>query len=147
MELKNIKKELRFVRMGDLKPFPGNPRHNNKSAKMVAKSISEYGYINPIVVNDDLVILAGNTRFKALKILGLKDDDVIDVLVVSGLSEHQENGFVIIDNRVGEYSTWNQAAISRMMEKENVKSDVLKDMGVTSVTDNKHELENLINGI
>ena len=87
MELKKINKRLKTVKVEDLKLYPGNPRRNNESAKMVAKSISAFGYINPIVVNPDNYILAGNTRCKALRILGVEE---IDVLEVSGLTEQEE---------------------------------------------------------
>ena len=125
--------------MSDLKPYQDNPRHNNKSAKIVAKSIETYGYINPIVVTEDNIILAGHTCLKALKILGIED---ADVLVVKGLNENQIKGFVIADNRVGEYSQWNYSAIDRLVTGDN--DPLLHELGITSFKDNKAELENLI---
>lgn len=144
-KLKNITKEIRVVRMGDLKLYPGNPRRNNKSAKVVAKSIKEYGYINPIVATDDLTIIAGNTRFKALKYLGLEENDEIDVLVIKGLTEEQIRGFVIADNRAGEFSQWNYSAVERMMSDGQTDTATLKEMGMSSFADNKKDLEDLIN--
>jgi len=141
MELNKIKKELRWVKMSDLKPYGANPRHNNKSAKVVAESIKAYGYINPIIVTEDLMILAGHTRFKALKLLGVEE---IDVLVIKGLTEQQIHGFVIADNRVGEFSTWNFSAMDRLLSKKEIASDTLKNLGMMSVADNKKELEDLI---
>ena len=145
MELKKINKRLKTVPVAELKLYPGNPRRNNESAKMVAKSIAAFGYIVPIVVNPDNYILAGNTRCKALRILGVEE---IDVLEVSGLTEQEERNFVIVDNRVGEFSQWNYAGIDRMVEDAAAKGDVdvLKDMGMSSFKDNKAELEALING-
>lgn len=144
MELKQINKRIKTVKVADLKFYPGNPRRNNESAKMVAKSIAAFGYINLIVVNPDNYILAGNTRCKALKILDVEE---IEVLEVSGLTEQEERNFVIVDNRVGEFSQWNYAGIDRMVEEAHAKGDsnVLKDMGMTSFHDNKSELEALIN--
>ena len=104
-----IKKEMKTVGIKELVPYPRNPRRNNKSAKIVAESIKEYGYINPIIVTDGLMILAGHTRLKALKLLKYKE---VEVLVIHGLSQKQIDGFVIADNRVGEYSQWNYAEIS-----------------------------------
>jgi len=60
---------MKTVGIDELIPYPGNPRRNNKSAKIVAESIKEYGYINPIIVTEGLMVLAGHTRLKALKIL------------------------------------------------------------------------------
>lgn len=159
-----VKKELIEVKLDELVEFPGNPRHNNKSAKMVAKSIEEYGYINPIIACDinetglapedwkkkkgaptedtKYVILAGNTRFKALRSLNV---EAADILVVSGLTPAQIRGFVIADNRVGEFSLWNYSALDRMVESaEGSQKDELAEFGVTSVRDNKEALEALI---
>ena len=145
MELKKINKRLKTVKVEDLKLYPGNPRRNNESAKMVAKSIAAFGYINPIVVNPDNYILAGNTRCKALRILGVEE---IDVLEVSGLTEQEERNFVIVDNRVGEFSQWNYAGIDRMVEAAAEQGDVevLKGMGMSSFKDNTAELVALIHG-
>lgn len=135
-----MKKELRVVKLDDLKPYDGNPRRNNKSAQIVAKSIQAYGYINPIVVTDELVVLAGHTRLKALRLLGWTE---ADVLVVSGLTKEQIDGFVIADNRVGEYSQWNYSAVDRLITK-NTNDPLLNELGMTSFENNKIELEKLI---
>ena len=136
-------KQLRTVPLDQLKGYGGNPRHNNKSAEMVAKSIEQFGYINPIVVDENYVILAGNTRFKALNLLGYKE---AEVLVVSGLTETQKNGFVIADNRAGEYSKWNMAALERMLENSDLDTEVLEEFGILSVSKTKKKLEKLIYG-
>lgn len=138
-----MKKELKVVSLDQLKGYGGNPRHNNKSAEMVAKSIEQFGYINPIVVDENYVILAGNTRFKALNLLGYKE---AEVLVVSGLTEIQKNGFVIADNRAGEYSKWNMAALERMLENSDLDTEVLEEFGILSVSKTKKKLEKLIYG-
>ena len=140
MSLK-MKKEIVTVNVKDLKLFGGNPRHNNKSAQMVAKSIKEFGYINPIIVDEDLVILAGNTRFKALQILGFKE---IDVLKVSGLTTVQKNGFVIADNRAGEYSKWNMSALERMLNNSEIDESILEEFGILSVKKTKKKIEEMI---
>ena len=136
-----MKKKLEIINLDKLQGYGGNPRHNNKSAEMVAKSIKEFGYINPIVVDDNYVILAGNTRYKALNLLGIKE---AEVLVVSGLTETQKNGFVIADNRAGEYSKWNMAALERMLENSDLDKEVLEDFGILSISQTKKKLEKLI---
>ena len=110
---------------------------------MVAKSIKDFGYINPIVVDESFTILAGNTRFKALKLLGY---DSVEVLVVSGLSEVQKNGFVIADNRAGEYSKWNMAALERMLSNMNLDADALSEFGILNIKEQKKKLESLVYG-
>jgi len=144
--MNEIKRRLKMVKVKDLIPYGGNPRHNNKSAKIVAKAIQTYGYINPIIVTEDNVILAGHTRRKALGILGM-DDEMIEVLEISGLTEQQIHGFVIADNRVGEYSQWNYSAVDRMMDGVAKDDPLMKELGMTSFKDNKKDLEDLINGV
>ena len=138
-----LHKEIKVVDMSLLKPYMGNPRHNNKSAEMVAKSIKEFGYINPIVVDENMTILAGNTRFKALQLLGY---DEVEVLVVSGLTEKQKNGFVIADNRAGEYSKWNMSALERMLNTAELDESILKEFGILSTKQTKKKIEEMIYG-
>lgn len=138
-----MKKEIISCNIKDLKSFDGNPRHNNKSAEMVAKSIKEFGYINPIIVDEDLVILAGNTRYKALQILGYNE---VEVLQVSGLSKKQKNGFVIADNRAGEYSKWNMSALERMLNNSELDESILEEFGILSVKKTKKKIEEMIYG-
>nr|DAQ73125.1 MAG TPA: ParB protein [Caudoviricetes sp.] len=137
----NLDKKIVKVKIGDLKPFGGNPRHNNESAKQVAKSIESFGYINPIVVDDEFVILAGNTRFKAIQLLGLSKEDEIDVLQVCGLTNEQKRGFVIADNRVAEYSKWNMSALDRMLGDGEMDMQMLADFGILNVKATKKKLE------
>ena len=138
-----MQKHFELVKIKDLKSYGGNPRHNNKSAEMVAKSIKEFGYINPIIVDENNVILAGNTRFKAMQILG---ETEIEVLKVQGLTEAQKNGFVIADNRVGEYSKWNMSALERMLNNSEVDESILEEFGILSVKKTKKKIENMIYG-
>ena len=95
--MKDIKKSLKTVKLQDLSLYKDNPRHNTRSSLMVAKSIQKFGYIVPIVCNKDLVILAGNTRYKALKHLGIPE---VEVIIVEGLTPDEEKEFVIADNRI-----------------------------------------------
>ena len=127
--------------MAILNHSAGTPRHNNESAKQVAKSIESFGYINPIVVDDEFVILAGNTRFKAIQLLGLSKEDEIDVLQVCGLTNEQKRGFVIADNRVAEYSKWNMSALDRMLGDGEMDMQMLADFGILNVKATKKKLE------
>lgn len=141
--IKKIQKEIKWVSVGDIHCHPLNPRKNSKSAKIVAKSIQEYGYINPIIVDEEGTILAGNTRFKALQLLGVEE---FDVLVISGLTDEEKVGFLVADNKVGEYSSWNYTGLQRLVEKSGNK-DAMKEIGITTLQDNKDELDKLIAGI
>ena len=136
-----MNKKLVNVKLSELVPYGRNPRRNNKSAQVVAKSIQAYGYLNPILVTDEMLVLAGHTRLKALKILKYEEAEVI---VISGLTEAQIKGFVIADNRVGEYSQWNYAEIDRLMTED--PDEFMGELGLSSFSSNKKDLEDLLKG-
>ncbi len=73
---------VEMVAVSRLKPYEGNPRHNDDAVDAVAASIRTYGWRVPIVVDEDWVILAGHTRYKAAIKLGLKE---VPVHVARGL--------------------------------------------------------------
>lgn len=138
--MKKIEKRLKVVRVDDLKHFKDNPRRNNASAKIVAKSIEEFGYICPIVVDEENIVLAGNTRLKALRLLGVGEIDVVEVI---GLTEEQKVNFVLADNRVNEYSRWNWEAVNRIAEKQEAagSSEILGSLGMRSRASYLKDLE------
>lgn len=74
-------KELKTVKLKDIVPYENNPRHNDQAVDAVKESIKQCEYIAPIIVDEDMVILAGHTRHKALKALGKKE---VEVLIVGG---------------------------------------------------------------
>jgi len=144
VEIPQRKLELVLMNLDDLVPYSGNPRHNNESAKMVAESIKMYGYICPITATaENNIILTGHTRLKAMRLLGQTH---AYVLKVYGLSDEEIRGFVIADNRVGEYSRWNYSAIDRMVSETGNVDPMMKKLGMSSFKDNKEELEALIKG-
>lgn len=56
--------------LGEIRPYKNNPRNNENAVEAVAESIKQCGYIAPIIVDENFIILAGHTRYKALKQLG-----------------------------------------------------------------------------
>lgn len=94
-----------MIGVSELKPYGRNPRNNDKAAKAVAKSIKEFGFKVPLVVDRDGVIVCGHTRFKAAKSLGYKE---VPCIVADDLSPAQINAFRLADNRVGELATWDE---------------------------------------
>lgn len=58
---------IEYVKTGSVKPYDKNPRRNDDSVEFVANSIKEFGFQQPIVVDKDMVVIAGHTRLKAAK--------------------------------------------------------------------------------
>lgn len=86
-----------------LKPYENNPRINDNAIEYVANSIQEFGFKVPIVVDKDEVIVAGHTRYKACKRLGIEN---IPCIVADDLTEEQIKAFRLADNKVSESSQW-----------------------------------------
>lgn len=88
-----------------IKPYDKNPRNNNNSIDKVADSIAEFGFRQPIVVDEDMIVLAGHTRLLASKQLGLKK---VPVHIAEGLTNAQKKAYRIMDNKSSEDSEWDK---------------------------------------
>lgn len=97
------------VAIGLVKPYPGNPRRNRKSVGKVADSITEYGWRQPIVVDEDMVVIAGHTRLQAAKRLKITE---VPVHVAKGLSAQQTKAYRLMDNRSAEDSSWDSELLT-----------------------------------
>ena len=109
-----IHKEQITLNINDIKEYENNPRINNMAVDDVAESIKQCGYINPIIVDENNVILAGHTRKKGLEKLG---KDKIQVLKVTGLTEKQKKKYRILDNKTAEKSEWDFDKLQQELEE------------------------------
>ena len=87
----------------DVTPYENNPRQNDGAVDAVARSINEFGFRQPIVVDEDGVIIVGHTRFKAAQKLGLEN---VPVHVATGLTPAQVKAYRLADNRTAEIADW-----------------------------------------
>lgn len=95
--------KIEKVNFDKLIPYENNPRKNDEAIKYIKQSIEDFGYLNPIIVNKDYVIICGHTRYKALQQMNV---DLVDVIVIDDLTKEQEKLFRLADNKVAEYSKW-----------------------------------------
>jgi DNA modification methylase len=91
--------------LGGIRPYEHNPRHNDAAVDAVAASIRTFGFRQPIVVDEDGVIIVGHTRYKAAVKLGLA---TVPVHVAVGLSPAQARAYRLADNRTATLSTWDE---------------------------------------
>ena len=96
-------KEYITLKLSEIKPYEKNARKNEQAVDAVAKSIQQCEYIANIVVDESNTILAGHTRYKALKRLKYKE---IEVTRVKGLSEEQKRKYRLLDNKTSELAEW-----------------------------------------
>jgi len=86
-----------------LVPYARNPRNNAKAIDAVKASIAEFGFRQPIVVDENMVVIVGHTRLEAAKALGLK---TVPVHVAAGLTPAQARAYRLMDNRSHENAEW-----------------------------------------
>ena len=96
------------LKTDSLKEYENNPRHNDAAVDKVAASIKEFGFKVPIVIDKDNVIIAGHTRLKAAKSLGL---DTVPCIIADDLTEEQVKAFRIADNKTSEFAEWDFAKL------------------------------------
>lgn len=106
--------EVFFIDPYSVIPYENNPRHNRSSVDRVAKSIKEFGFQQPIVVDKNMVVIVGHTRLKAAKKLKLP---VVPVVKADNLTEEQANAYRLADNKVGESSEWDDDRLTEELEK------------------------------
>lgn len=109
--------EVLNMKLEKIKPYPNNPRDNSHAVDKVAKSIEQYGFQQPIVVDKNNIIIAGHTRYCAAKKLGLKK---IPVVVAVKLTEKQVQAYRIADNKTSDYAIWdNKKLLDELEQLEN----------------------------
>lgn len=96
--------KIKMLKLSDVRPYENNPRLNDAGVDALANSIREFGFRQPIVVDEEYVIIVGHTRWKAANKLGLK---TVPVHVATGLTPEQIRAYRIADNQTSDLSTWN----------------------------------------
>ena len=107
--------QVKYTDPLDLIPYENNPRINDYAVKKVMESIKEYGFTNPIIVDADMVIIAGHTRREASILAGL---DRVPYIVRDDLTPEQVKAYRIADNKLAELGV-DQNVIDRMTQKYN----------------------------
>lgn len=87
----------------DLIPYENNPRKNEKAVDYVAKSIQDFGFKVPLVIDDNNIIVCGHTRYLASKKIGLNK---IPCIIAKDLNKEQIKAFRLVDNKVADHSKW-----------------------------------------
>lgn len=107
--MKENAREILQKNTSDLIPYERNPRVNDKAVDYLANSIQEFGFQNPIIIDDHNVIICGHTRLKAAIKLGIK---TVPCLVASNLTKSQIKAFRIADNKISEISEWDDSLLA-----------------------------------
>lgn len=93
-----------------LRPYARNARtHSKKQIKQIAASIERFGFTNPVLVSDDLEIIAGHGRVEAAKLLGIRK---IPTLALSHLSEAERRAYILADNKLALNAGWDREVLA-----------------------------------
>jgi DNA modification methylase len=108
--------------ISSIKPYYRNPRVNDAGVDAVAASIKEFGFLQPIVVDEENVIIVGHTRYRAALKLGL---EMVPVHVAKGLSPAQVKAYRIADNQTASLSYWDDKLLPlELLELQDMKFDL-----------------------
>lgn len=133
------KLKIEYIKTGELIPYINNPRKNENAIDVVAGSIKEFGFKNPIIIDKDNVIIAGHTRLLASRKLGLEE---VPVIRAEDLTEQQVKAFRLADNKTSEFAEWDVVLLTEEllgidfdMEEFGFESINYDDFGTEFVLD------------
>lgn len=107
---------IKYKSTGELIPYINNSRtHSEQQVQQVAASIKEFGFTNPILIDDESGIIAGHGRLRAAQLLGLDD---VPTITLKGLTEAQRKAYVIADNQLALNAGWDIDSLK--LEIENL---------------------------
>ena len=96
--------------IGALRPNPRNPRtHSRKQIRQIAASIRKFGFLNPVIVDDANMVLAGHGRLEAARLEGLTH---VPIIRFDHLTEAQKRAYVIADNKIAEQAGWDREILA-----------------------------------
>jgi hypothetical protein len=105
-----IKGGWKRIPLGAIRPNPLNARtHSAKQIRQIANSIAAFGFTNPVLVSEDIEVIAGHGRLEAAKLLDLPDAPVI---IVPGLSPARRRALAIADNKIPENAGWDRRRLA-----------------------------------
>lgn len=120
------KLKIVYKKISDLTPYGNNPRLNDNAVDAVAKSIEEFGFKVPIVIDKDGVIVAGHTRLKAAKQLAI---DEVPCIIADDLSDEELKAFRLADNKVAELAGWDWEKLEEELEKLKLLDIDMEELG------------------
>lgn len=132
------KKQIIYKKVVELVPYENNQRNNDEAVDYVANSIKQFHFQVPIIIDKDNVVVAGHTRLKACKKLGIEE---VPCVVADDLTEDQIKAFRIADNKVGEISTWDMEKLGFELADIDIDMSEFGDFGFEDDSDNV-DLEN-----
>lgn len=120
--------KIALKRLDQLKPDPRNARtHSEKQIRLLANSISAFGFNNPIIIDEDDNILAGHGRYAAAASLGLAE---VPAVQISHMTKAQKRAYILADNKLAELAGWDFDVLGEELGLL-LDEDINLDIGLT----------------
>ena len=108
-------KGLPMVRIDELKPYENNAKiHGPEQIEQLRKSLREFGFVSPVLIDEDNNLIAGHGRVEAARAEGMSE---VPCVFVSDLTEAQRRAYIIADNRLAEAGAWDAARLKFEMQE------------------------------
>ena len=108
-------KGLPTVRIDELRPYENNAKiHGEEQIKQLRRSLREFGFVSPVLIDEDNNLIAGHGRVEAARAEGMTE---VPYVLVSDLTEAQRRAYIIADNRLAETGEWDAARLKFEMEE------------------------------
>lgn len=147
--------EQRMINISDIKPYANNARtHSTQQIEQIVKSIKEFGFTNPLLIDNDYNLIAGHGRLEAIRWLNnfdYKDKPItqLPAVIVSDLSDTQRRALVIADNKIALNAGWDLDILKdelELLENENYDMDLLgfSDSELSEILDSVRDDDNFL---
>jgi DNA modification methylase len=114
---------MQKIKITELKPYEKNARiHSKHQIDLIAASIKEYGFNNPVLINKDKMIIAGHGRVEAAKKLGL---EVVPCVMLEHLNKKQQREYILADNRLAELAEWDFEILAGEIKELDIDAKTL----------------------
>lgn len=115
--------KVEYRKLAELIPYAKNPRDNREAVDKVAASIQMFGFLVPIVIDKDDVIVEGHTRLLAARKIGMKE---VPTIKAYDLTEEQAKALRLVDNRVAEMAIWDMPLLTESLEEIGDEIDMVQ---------------------
>lgn len=108
-------KDLPTIRIDELIPYENNAKiHGEEQIKQLRRSLREFGFVSPVLIDEDKNLIAGHGRVEAARAEGMTE---VPYVLVSDLTDAQRRAYIIADNRLAETGEWDAARLKFEMQE------------------------------
>jgi DNA modification methylase len=134
--------KIDYLQYSTLQPYPRNSRtHSKKQIRQIADSIRQFGFTNPLLIDNQNMIIAGHGRLAAAKMLGLEQ---VPCVRLEGMTADQKRAYVLADNKLALNAGWDEELLALELQGL-MKIDLDFDIGITGFS--IAEIDGLMDGL